>query len=475
MFLFPPIIWFVGMVVFYFQDKLNWRPDRVSHHLLVLVLFAVLMYIGFWKKDAYCIEFILCSAALLLLITTDVEGGKNSQCITKCFRSVASTTYSLYLVHYSILEYFVRVCPQMDPEQKFWLIILSSEAVAIVFSFLFENKGKALSGILTRIMHSRKATVRAGALLGILCLYSIAVNSLALCQQGDYAFKGQGTRNSPYVIGSTEDFVRFRDLVNSGESFSSRYFYQSKDLDLSGIDNWEPIGKYGSGKYFEGYYNGGGHAIHNLNCVMVDEQVGLFGFLTGEVRNLGIESGFISGGCVGSIASHGSNTAKIINCYNKAVVHGTIRAGGIADNFAGEIFFCLNLGDVSCEIPDKAAGLVSYGCTTLLYSYSTKEPIVATGFSGNQVEVKTIAPEDLNEEFLKERHKVICSWWNNFRATGNIIRMTHRNGIVCMKPNLFGTSVQVMKVLACVVGGLSGIFLYQSKYRNKARKTRRNN
>ncbi len=73
--------------------------------------------------------------------------------------------------------------------------------------------------------------------------------------------------------------------------------------------------------------------------------------------NFGFESGSISGACVGSITSHAVGTgSRIINCYNKATVTGSGRAGGIADNYDGIIWNCVNMGET---VSDISAGITS--------------------------------------------------------------------------------------------------------------------
>ena len=77
----------------------------------------------------------------------------------------------------------------------------------------------------------------------------------------------------------------------------------------------------------------------------------MFGFLQGTVKNLGIESGIIAGGYIGSIASHGNGNALILNCYNKASIKGGGRAGGIIDHFnGGMVMCCVNEGELSAPI-----------------------------------------------------------------------------------------------------------------------------
>ena len=199
-------------------------------------------------------------------------------------------------------------------------------------------------------------------------------------EKSEYGFFGAGTENEPYLISSVEDFCLFRDLVNAGNTFSGQYFLQTDNIDLSGISNWTPIGEFGSGSYFYGNYNGDGHTVSSLTVTDTDNGA-LFGMLHGEVRNLGIESGNIEGENAASIACHGSPTAVVTNCYNKAEVHGTGWAGGIAVDFQGKISYCWNLGEITCDT-ERAAGISAYNAQ-IEKCYSYNMPVVTDLHNGD--------------------------------------------------------------------------------------------
>lgn len=178
-------------------------------------------------------------------------------------------------------------------------------------------------------------------------------------------FEGKGTAESPYIIRNSNELKMLRDLVNGGEDFEKVYFFQSSDIELEG-EEWIPIGIFGSGNYFAGIYDGGAHCIKNLHVAAGNppSNGGLFGILNGTVKNLGIESGEIEGDFTGAIASHGTPQALILNCYNKASVQGTGRAGGICDNLSGgAVINCVNDGQVSAPV---SAQIVSYDAGLLL-------------------------------------------------------------------------------------------------------------
>lgn len=190
---------------------------------------------------------------------------------------------------------------------------------------------------------------------------------------------------SDLAIDSVEDLLAFRDSVNAGTDYEGCTVVQSADIDLSGIENFEPIGLFGSDHYFCGTYDGAGHSIFGLHIAREDN-CALFPILGGTVCNLTIESGSITGACAGSFASHATSDgqARIINCINRAAVHGTIRAGGIADNFNGQIANCINTGSVQAD-SGTVGGIVSYSAQDIRSSYSSVAPLfpVIFSFKGN--------------------------------------------------------------------------------------------
>jgi len=201
--------------------------------------------------------------------------------------------------------------------------------------------------------------------------------------------QGKGTLEEPYEISNAEDLKWFRDSVNAGESYEGVYFEQTADIDLLG-EEWIPIGIWDSDNYFMGVYDGGTHSIQNLiinvddNNDKVDNN-GFFGRLGGMVVNLGIASGEINGDHVGAIASHAiGNKAAIINCYNKAVVSGAKRAGGICDNFNGVVVNCVNYGEVTAPF---AAGITSYNTRALVNTYSETDTYVDATFKGINIQI----------------------------------------------------------------------------------------
>lgn len=188
---------------------------------------------------------------------------------------------------------------------------------------------------------------------------------------------GSGSERDPYLISDYTDLMVFATGVNLGRTFAGYHLRQTRDFDLSLINNWTPIGVSGKDNYFYGVYDGGGYKLLNIHCerTQYSKNNGLFGMLGGTVKNVALVGGEIYGDCVGGIASHASTVdAAIYNTYSSASLYGKFRSGGIADNFIGRIENCLYMGD-----PDVY--LVSYNADYLINSYSNGR-LVRSNFSG---------------------------------------------------------------------------------------------
>lgn len=92
------------------------------------------------------------------------------------------------------------------------------------------------------------------------------------------------------LIRTAEDLARFADDVNSGQQNLNAL--QTADIDLSGIDNWKPIGmQYPSDpRSFLGIYNGNGYTISHLKISDMQDGIaaGLFGRTDSDALLTGI-------------------------------------------------------------------------------------------------------------------------------------------------------------------------------------------
>ena len=218
--------------------------------------------------------------------------------------------------------------------------------------------------------------------------------------------KGDGKKDSPYIITKAEELAWFRDQVNSGNSFicakisddvevidmSTVCHAEDKSQNLEKL-SWEPIGKNSYEYQYWGTFDGNGKTITNLYINASQNNVGLFGYTSeGTIKNLtfeyanvtntGVFTGFlvgyantsklqnikISDTCqmkggkeTGGIAGY-LTYANAYNCVNYATVQGNYRVGGLfgyCSNKERSITTCANYGNVTATSTD-AGGLVGY-------------------------------------------------------------------------------------------------------------------
>ena len=170
--------------------------------------------------------------------------------------------------------------------------------------------------------------------------------------------------DSTYAITSVDDMMNLASFVNSGNTCEGLMFLVTvTELDFAAVGNFEPIGH--EGRRFAGMFNGQGVVIKNLKIEQGEFScVGLFGYLTGQVSNVTLDSsctisgGEYVGGIVGKCwggsvinCSFGSDADEHPNMTKQrrregglsaATIVGNNYVGGIVGgNFFGSISGCL--------------------------------------------------------------------------------------------------------------------------------------
>jgi len=176
-----------------------------------------------------------------------------------------------------------------------------------------------------------------------------------------YTFMGSGTQNDPWLIQSAQDLAAITKLSYATDfGTSTQYYKLTIDLDLSGA-NWQPIcftGTYngwptGSVFYFfKANFDGNNKTIKvNLNQSS-SFGMGLFGGLSGSVKNLTIDGTFNVGGHSGALIGKVNDGAYIENVANNATVIASAEqvggiAGGTVSNANITFKNCVNNGSVT--------------------------------------------------------------------------------------------------------------------------------
>ena len=196
-----------------------------------------------------------------------------------------------------------------------------------------------------------------------LCLSLLPTAALAAGETGtmpEYG-GGNGTEDDPWQISSVNDLQTLANKINEGNAagfdadsanignYYGYYFKQTKDLDLSSIENWDPIG-YSGGQdlYFAGHYDGDGHTISNAKSTGKNDKdgfatAGIFGWVAfGSVKNLTVKKADFFAEGNNKMSYAGGVLAVAYNCTveNCSVYNSKIesrRAPNENSNYAGGI------------------------------------------------------------------------------------------------------------------------------------------
>lgn len=189
------------------------------------------------------------------------------------------------------------------------------------------------------------------------------------------AVQAAGEESDEFIpVRTIEDLYNIRDDLNANYRLMNdidltEATAKGGDWDFMG-NGWNPIGSndvYGDGT-FTGIFDGGDHTIKGMRIEVAEwpagtgdgVYLGLFARVSGEIRNLHMESGKIENVIgretvyVGSIA--GDSEAAIIGCSNTNSISSgsdssyssycTHYSGGIVGNSSAEIRNCYNIGSV---------------------------------------------------------------------------------------------------------------------------------
>lgn len=178
----------------------------------------------------------------------------------------------------------------------------------------------------------------------------------------EYGLNGEGTANSPYLIGSSDDFDTFafglyKDSVNHGKGI---YFRQTANFIAPPLSD-SYTGRNYAGYSFAGTYDGGGYTI-NLNYTGSDsdkdQNVGLFKVLYAgaTIKNLSVNAG------MRDISKNGGAVAG--KAEGDVVLESVQVSGNIEgkDNIGGFIGYTRhNLTASNCRIYATVSGASSIG------------------------------------------------------------------------------------------------------------------
>ena len=168
---------------------------------------------------------------------------------------------------------------------------------------------------------------------------------------GEYDANGDGKMDAVYEISTAGELLWFSRYVNSGNTSANAVLVNdivvnknllSDEADVVGAINhvWSPIGT--ASAMYNGAFNGQGHTVSGLYCMLGTDYAGLFGYVgsAGSVREVGITDSYIaSGNYTGGIV--GRNAGKVENCFaTRSFIYAASKSGGIVGENAGTVSSC---------------------------------------------------------------------------------------------------------------------------------------
>ncbi|MBQ2307687.1 MAG: InlB B-repeat-containing protein, partial [Clostridia bacterium] len=120
------------------------------------------------------------------------------------------------------------------------------------------------------------------------------------------------------------------------------------DINLDGVSNWQPIGdnSIAAEASFAGTFEGGGHRITGLTINTDKAYQGLFGKVTGTVKDLTVTGSVTAGGYAGGIAGEVNGTIENC-CFIGSVSAGSVAGGIVGLMGGGTVRDCTFSGSVT--------------------------------------------------------------------------------------------------------------------------------
>ena len=143
--------------------------------------------------------------------------------------------------------------------------------------------------------------------------------------------KGTGTEKDPYLIETAEDLCNAHTMLGKDEATNVTYFLQTKDIDMTGVEDYIPVRGGDGATYSNAFiYDGQNHVITNF-APTKDRFDGVycygqtvFGVLTGTVKNLGVVNANVktAKGCGGSADTTGQGIGILGGYFGHGNVSG---------------------------------------------------------------------------------------------------------------------------------------------------------
>ncbi|MCD7864580.1 MAG: FIVAR domain-containing protein [Clostridiales bacterium] len=195
-----------------------------------------------------------------------------------------------------------------------------------------------------------------------------------------------------YLLEDADDLVWFSSMVNKGATELDARL--ARDIDLSDVDEWTPIGLSDTNLY-TGTFDGQGYTISGLKMVVTDDDDerygGLFANLNGTLKNVVLTDSTVScDSLAGGLVGRAYPDSLVINCgvSNSVKIYGNAMYGGLIGNAQGTLInsYSHSPGGFVGVAPGKIENCLYVGDAEYPYASMTNEENnrVYIYFLGNQ-------------------------------------------------------------------------------------------
>jgi len=242
-----------------------------------------------------------------------------------------------------------------------------------------------------------------------------------------------GTENNPYLIGTEEELIAFRNVVKadvekltaSGTTPAVSTLCAKLTDDITLTSNWTPLDAYA------GIFDGDGYTISGLATAA---STYIFGFVKNAgdgltFKNLTIEGALTLEGKTGAFVGLANGAVTFENCVNKADITGKELVGGFIghpNGFAHSFKNCVNYGDITNYVDATVGGFMGHvGSTAQTFencinygAVSGKGGSVVAGIAGNGIFKNCIGAGTVTNVRADEGNAPATATYNRYGNTG---------------------------------------------------------
>ena len=270
----------------------------------------------------------------------------------------------------------------------------------------------------------------------------------------NYTIIDYGENTPELIIRNIDDLKDFRDAVNAGSDGSYNGIINvggylgyniilDADIDLSGEENWEPIGN-NLGCCFAGNFIGNSHTISNLKITATESYAGLFGY---------VKKGGISG-----------ITLTDVNISNSTSYTGAICGYIIGDNTAhSDISDCTVSGQLKSTTSNSYLGGIvgAAGSYSGIYNCINEANLIGRNYTGGIC--GSVSAGNINDDIISdcENSGTITANSASYHYIGGIVGYIQTAGLIVYCRNIGDIKG------GYEIGGISGYLVGSNDYGRK--------